>query len=546
MQLISLNLPDPPNFKMAGTTSTLADPSVDLVQALVGFPTAAGKPVTRYTAARIVSFMSGIKMLAQDLAKMPLILRETQIVNGRQRTLPAIEDPLYPILKDVPNVWQTSYEMRFFLWCQLLMSSNAYAQKITNQAGDIIALMPLNAWAMSLDWDLSDRRNPVPLWRYEDPNNRRVFRSEELWRVTNMNMDGSGITGTAITALAKEALSVIMAAEEVAGRNFANGLGVGGFITFPPVEGVPEVDEKQAQAVYDQLKKNFSGSQNAGKFAMIPYGAKFEKMTFNAQESQLLESRKWNEEEVIRLLGGAPLLVKMGLSGQNSTNASNTAFLDDYFNTCLLPHTTAIEQSITRDLIRKQDRGRLYAKHSADIILRGSPKERAETNQVLIQSFQMTPNEARAIEDRDAIEGGDFLTGGTGTPIIFDTVEQEFFIPGQQVPEDDETVTDPNAEPGEAGSDTAGGDDSPVVPAKQPEKPNKAEARLSQIANSLAERVIRKAAKADVDAKFVSEVLNCSLNDAEGFTAKYKTLTPDEQRSALVALVHGDSNDSQD
>jgi hypothetical protein len=149
----------------------------------------------------------------------------------------------------------------------------------------------------------------------------------------------------------------------------------------------------------------------------------------------------------------------------------------------------------------------------------------------------LTPNEARAIEDRDAIEGGDFLTGGTGTPIIFDTVKQEFFIPGQQVPEADETVTDPNAEPGEAGSDAAGGDDSPVVPAKQPEKPNKAKARLSQIANTLAERVMRKSAKADVDAKFVSEVLNCSLNDAEGFTAKYKT---------LVALVHGDSNDSQD
>jgi HK97 family phage portal protein len=544
MQLISLNLPDPPNFKMAAATSTLADPSVDLIQALVGFPTAAGKPVTRYTAARIASFMSGIKMLAQDIAKMPLLLRETQIVNGRQRTQPAINDPLYPILMYCPNDWQTSYEMRFFLAAQLLMSGNCYCQKITDQTGKVIKLIPLNAWAMSLDWDLSDRRNPIPLWRYEDQTNRRVFRSEELWRVTNVNMDGSGLTGTAITALAKEALSVIMAAEEVAGRNFANGLGIGGFISFP-VEA--DVNEKQAQEVYDGLKKNFTGSQNAGKFAMVPYGAKFEKMAFNAQESQLLESRKWNEEEVIRLLGGAPLLVKMGLGAQNSTYASSSAFLDEYFNTCLLPHTTAIEQSITRDLIPVKDRSRLYAKHSADIILRGSPRERAETNQLLINSFQLTPNEARAIEDRDAVEGGDFLAGGTGTPVIFDTVEQEFFIPGQKPPEADETATDPDAAAEQAGADTAGSGDSAVAPAKQqPEKPNKAKARLAQIANSLADRVMRKAAKADVDAKFVSEVLNCSLNDAEGFAAKYKNLTPDEQRFALVALVQGDSNDSED
>jgi len=544
MELISLNLPNPPEFRMAGATSTLADPSVDLIQALVGLPTAAGKPVTRYTAVRIAAFMSGVKMLAQDLAKMPLILRETQTVNDRQRTVPAINDPLYPILMHCPNDWQTSYEMRFFLATQLLMSGNCYCQKITDQTGKVIKLIPLNAWGMSLDWDLSDRKNPVPLWRYEDQSNRRVFKSGELWRVTNVNIDGNGVTGTAIIALAKEALSAIMAAEEVAGRNFANGLSISGFISFP-LEA--EIDEKQAQNVYDNLKKNSSGSRNAGTLALIPHGAKFEKMTFNAQESQLLESRKWNEEEVIRLLGGAPLLVKMGLGAQNSTYASSSAFLDEYFNTCLLPHTTAIEQSITRDLIPLKDRSRLYAKHSADIILRGSPRERAETNQLLINSFQMTPNEARAIEDRDAIDGGDFLAGGTGTPVIFDTVEQEFFIPGQKPPEAGETVTDPNAGPGEAGPDTAGGSDNAVVPAKQqPEKPNKAKARLAQIANSLAERVMRKAAKADVDAKFVSEVLSCSLNDAEGFTAKYKNLTPDEQRKALAALVYGESNDSED
>src|SRR5882724_8932835 len=201
MELISLNLPNPPEFRMAGATSTLADPSVDLIQALVGLPTAAGKPVTRYTAVRIAAFMSGVKMLAQDLAKMPLILRETQTVNDRQRTVPAINDPLYPILMHCPNDWQTSYEMRFFLATQLLMSGNCYCQKITDQTGKVIKLIPLNAWGMSLDWDLSDRKNPVPLWRYEDQSNRRVFKSGELWRVTNVNIDGNGVTGTAIIAL---------------------------------------------------------------------------------------------------------------------------------------------------------------------------------------------------------------------------------------------------------------------------------------------------------------------------------------------------------
>src|SRR5258708_6146001 len=111
MEFISLNIPRP--FKMDGT-STLAAPSADLVQALIGFPAAAGKPVTRMTAIRVAAFLSAVKMLSNDIAKMPLILRETKIVNGRQSTQPAIENPLYTLLKDCPNDWQTSYQMRWF------------------------------------------------------------------------------------------------------------------------------------------------------------------------------------------------------------------------------------------------------------------------------------------------------------------------------------------------------------------------------------------------------------------------------------------------
>src|SRR5580700_5212882 len=95
-------------FKFKNDSSTLASPSGDLVNALLGFPASAGKIVTRETAVRVASFLTGVKTLSQDIAKMPLILRETTIVNGRQRTSPAIDNPLYSILKDSPNDWHTS------------------------------------------------------------------------------------------------------------------------------------------------------------------------------------------------------------------------------------------------------------------------------------------------------------------------------------------------------------------------------------------------------------------------------------------------------
>jgi HK97 family phage portal protein len=491
-------------------------------------------------------------MLANDIAKMPLPLYETQVIDGRQRTQPAIDNPLYPLLKYVPNRWQTSFQFRWFQASQLLTNGNSFSQIIRDQKDDIIELVPLNAWSMAVKWDYSGGKKPqrdlqtgeiVPVlcWDYMDGNSRiRRFYQDELWHISAHNLEGIGVEGSSMYALGKEAISVLMAAEETAGRNFANGLGMGGFISFPPEV---EMTEKQAQDTVDRLKKDFSGSQNAGKFTIIPFGGKWEKMTFNAQESQLIESRRWNEETVARLFGGAPLVVKLGLGQQNSTYASSSAFLDEYFNTSLLPYTTAIEQTISRDLIAPEDRGKLYAKHNADIILRGSPKERAETNKTLIESGQLTLNEARAIEDRDWIEGGDVLIQPANS-CIYDIAEQEWFIPGQQVPEASDGEA-PEPKPGEQEPDAAGaGDDTnetepkPVAPKKK--KPSKAQARLEAIANSLAERVMRKEAKGGIDAKFVAEVLNVSREQAEEYVAKRSTLSDEEARAALIALAQGE------
>jgi HK97 family phage portal protein len=550
MSLTALNLNTPPyhTFTNSGA-STMAAPSADLIQSLLGFPAAAGKPVTRATAIRVAAVLSSVKVLANDIAKMPLILHETSVVGGHQRRQPAISDPLYSILKDIPNRWQTSYQLRWFLASQLIMKGACYCQKITDQKGDVVELVPLNAWNMDIKWDYSGGPNPqrdqrtgkvVPVlcWHYMDGHSVvQKFYQEDLWHVTSHNIEGIGVEGASLIALGKEAISVLIAAEETAGRQFANGLGMGGFISFP-VDGGP--DESQAQNVVDRLKKDFSGSQNAGKFTIIPHGGKWEKMTFNAQESQLLESRKWNEETVARLFGGAPLVVKLGLGAQNSTYASSSAFLDEYFNTSLLPYTTAFEQSIQRDLIQKAERGKKYAKHNADIILRGSPDERAKTNAALINSMQLTPNEARAIEDRDYIEGGDVLVAAANS-CIFDIAEQEWFIPGQKPPES--AGTDNNApKPAESGEPDAEGGNSDTEGTEP--KTAKVKARLAAIANSLAERCERKFEKSGtLEAKFVAEVMSVSLEEAQKVCATAFS-NKEERRAALVKLALGEHNEA--
>jgi HK97 family phage portal protein len=515
--------------------STLASPSADLIQSLMGFPTAAGKIVNRATALRIASFLAGVKMMSGDIAKYPLVLRSTTNVGGRIRTVPAVDEPLYTLLKDCPNAWHTSFQMRFYLVSQLITSGNCFAQIIRNQAGTILALNPLDSWRMSQKWDMSVPGKPLLYWIFADAQGGlRRFEQKDIWHTTSCNFETS-VEGSAIIALAKEALSVLAAAEETAGRNFANGLGMSGFISFPIDSALTE---PQAQGVVDRLKKDFSGSQNSGKFTILPGGGKWESMAWNAKDSQLLESRQWNAQEIARVLGGAPLIVKLGLNESNSTYASTSAFLEEYHNTSLLPHCVALEQSITRDLIQPKDRARLYAKHNTAVVLGGSLKERAETYEIQFRSGQITGNEARTNEDRDTIDGWDFCCLPANSA-VFDPTTKEVFIPGQDLPGKED--------PAEDATDTK-----PESPAEDKQdakqKASKATARLQSLANNLAERVIRKETKAGTaEPKFVAEVLNITMQQAQEYCAQRKTgaITNENATNVLIALVLGDNYDEE-
>src|ERR1700690_1888866 len=179
-----LNLGNPPGFTSFTNNadiSTLESPSPGLVESLIGFPTASGVAVTRARAIRCVSFLSAVKMLANDVAKMPLELMSVTGTGNDVHTSKAQSSPLYNLLRYAPNSFMTSYQLRWALVFNLITEGNFYAQKITNQAGKLIGLMPLNSWAMWPHWDRTDPKNPVRIFEYNERSQKQNFTNEEIW-----------------------------------------------------------------------------------------------------------------------------------------------------------------------------------------------------------------------------------------------------------------------------------------------------------------------------------------------------------------------------
>ena len=100
------------------------------------------------------------------------------------------------------------------------------------------------------------------------------------------------------------------------------------------------------------------------------------------------------------------MVVKLGLGSNTSTYASSAAFLEEYYSTSLLPLVVNIEQSIQRDILPANNTT-LYVHHDADVVLRGSPLERAQKDEIEIRSGKASPNEVRLRDHKDPIDGWD-------------------------------------------------------------------------------------------------------------------------------------------
>ena len=139
----------------------LVDPALS---ALLGWtePTASGQAVTAQTALQASAVFACVRNTAETIAALPCTLRRlSRDEDGRRRTEDAVAHPLYSVLLNSPNDWQTTFDYWAMGVEHLQLRSNHYTRIIRSGAGRTVALEPLqpdgSANARQIV-DLDDRR----------------------------------------------------------------------------------------------------------------------------------------------------------------------------------------------------------------------------------------------------------------------------------------------------------------------------------------------------------------------------------------------------
>jgi HK97 family phage portal protein len=373
--------------------NSLALGSAELYELLAGSPAASGMAVNESSAMRVTAVYACVRLIAGAIASLPLaVYRRTE--DSRER----VRNDLWWLLNEQPCPTVSAAVFWEYLVAQMLLSGDALAEIERGRGGAIRGLRPLDSRAVGI--------------RQIDGRLRYEFCRDGEWLGRDqddiLHIPGFGFDGTrgmsVIRHAAREAIGLALAAEAFSSRFFASG-------AHPDV--ALKVPGKMTQEQIDNLRRiwasKYGGAHNASLPIVLTEGTDLKEVTLSAQDSQLIEARRFQVADIARAFGVPPHMV-----GETDKSTSWGSGIEQqgigFVQYTLAPHLHRIEQEINRKCFRTE---RLFVEFNVEGLLRGDSKARAEYYTRALGGTQnpawMTPNEIRRLENLPPVAGGDHL-----------------------------------------------------------------------------------------------------------------------------------------
>jgi HK97 family phage portal protein len=180
-----------------------------------------------------------------------------------------------------------------------------------------------------------------------------------------------------------------------------------------PIRGIITAEttfknDQQARQVRSRWGEAWNDAKNGDGIAIFEGGdMKFHPVTMSMRDAQFIESMNFSVLEICRIFNVPPHKVQ-DLSRATFSNIEHLS--REFYMATLVPWITRLEATLNRCLLTEGDRAAgLYLRHNADGLLRGDLATRSASYAQQITNGVLTPNEARMLEDRPPMEGGDRL-----------------------------------------------------------------------------------------------------------------------------------------
>jgi len=370
-------------FKKSEKRSSLENPSTTLVEWLNGgVSNKSGQLVSSETALGVSAAWRAISLIAGSVASLPIHVYEvTQ--NGR-KALP--NHPISKLLNNPNPQFYTGFTFRERMIQNLAGSGNGIAVIKYSNTGLIESLeLPLRPVRVKIiDGYLVYLVEGLDKYLFFDDVVHFVgFGDDPFW-------------GKSPVQVHAENLGISLASQSFAATYFGNGGTIAGVLKTDKL-----LTPQQKMDLAADWKRKYGGG-NTNSTAILDLGFEYKPIGSKPQESQLLEARKFQVEEIARIFGvPLHLLYSLDRATFNNIEVMNATYVQH----TLTNYIERVESELNRKLLRNADN--LEIRFNMDALMRGDMNARSDYYNRLFQIAAISPNEIRRAEGLSMYDGGD-------------------------------------------------------------------------------------------------------------------------------------------
>lgn len=385
-----------------GETIALPDirKGTELFEWMTGGMSSAGVAVTEQSAMRVSAVYASVNLIGGAISSLPLPVYE-RTVEGRQRA----SHDVWWLLNEQPHPAFSAAVMWEYLTASLLLNGDAYAEilRASRLSPTIVGFKP---WAKSrVDTKRIGER--LVYLVTEDDGVVRPIHQDDMIHVPGPGFDG--INGMSqIRHALRNSAGIALAADEYSAAFFKNG-------ARPDfaIEVTGNVTRDQQDMIRSTWSDRHGGAGKAHLPALMVGGAKVHELTMNAEDAQLIDTRRFQVEDIARIFGVPPHMI--GHTEKTTSWGSGVEQMSiGFVKYTLQRHLVKIEQELNRKIWPNSQR--YFVEFATAGLERGDYKSRNEGYRIAIgragEPGWMTVNEVRKLENLPPIKGGDTLTKG--------------------------------------------------------------------------------------------------------------------------------------
>lgn len=330
------------------------------------------------------SVFAAVELISNSVAELPIKVKTNK---DNQRSI-INNHPIYNLFN---NSLLTKYMLIKMMITDMLLYGDGFAHIKRAADGTPVELVYCPHGTVSIQYN--EQRQTL---YYTAPSIVKG-RIEPINMLHILKNSKNGVEGRGVLEYANKTIQLASYTEKAASDYFSSGCHVAGILSTTS----PRLTEEQRNSI--RTAWNQSHGKNGTGMAVLEAGMSYQAVSSNSKDSQLLETRLFNIQDIARFFNINPVL--LGDLSHSSYSTIEASLLEFVTHT-LFPYITLVEEEFTRKLIKPSEKD-LYIDLDENFMLKSDKSSQASYLNTLVGGGIMTPNEAREQLGLNKIEGGD-------------------------------------------------------------------------------------------------------------------------------------------